>query len=81
MMSWLLAMPGPTIMLGCHILPPTNHLKAGRDDSTSSSRAIRFTGPHKNPTSGHYKSNLAIVAKMALSLINIGGDYHLGTWE
>jgi hypothetical protein len=29
-MFWLPAMPGPTIILGYLILPPTNHLEARR---------------------------------------------------
>jgi hypothetical protein len=28
-------MPDPAVILGCLILPPTNHLEAGRDDSTN----------------------------------------------
>jgi hypothetical protein len=34
MKSWLPVMPGPTVILGCLILPPTNHLEAGRCGST-----------------------------------------------
>jgi hypothetical protein len=34
MKSWLPVMPDPTIILGCLILPPTNHLKEGSDSST-----------------------------------------------
>jgi hypothetical protein len=34
MKSWLLAMPGPVVILGCLILPPTSHLEVGRDGST-----------------------------------------------
>jgi hypothetical protein len=32
--SWLPAMPGQAIILGCLILPPANHLEAGRCGST-----------------------------------------------
>jgi hypothetical protein len=28
------AMPGPAVILDCLILPPTNHLEAGRDNLT-----------------------------------------------
>jgi hypothetical protein len=47
----------------------------------SSSRGTRFIGPHKNLTSGQYKSKLAIGAKMMRSLIDTGMGYYLGTSE
>jgi hypothetical protein len=47
----------------------------------SSYWATRFTGPHKNPTSGQYKSKLTIGAKTTWSLIDIDGGYSLGTSE
>jgi hypothetical protein len=41
MKSWLLVMHDPTVILGCLILPPTNHIEARMCSST------KLTGPHK----------------------------------
>jgi hypothetical protein len=45
--SWPLGSLGPTVVVGCLILSPTNHLKQGGTVRQSSYKATRFTGAHK----------------------------------
>jgi hypothetical protein len=65
----------------CLILPPLNHLEAGWEQFNKVVTGLLGLPGLINPTCAQYKSKLAIRAKMARSIINTGGGYHLGTSE
>jgi hypothetical protein len=63
----------------CLILPPLNHLKAGRERFDKVVTGLLGLPGLINPTCAQYKSKLAIRAKTTWSLIKTGGGYQLGT--
>jgi hypothetical protein len=65
----------------CLILPPLNHLKAGRERFDKVVTGLLGLPGLINLTCAQYKSKLAIRAKTTWSLIKTGRGYHLGTSE